>query len=132
MLKPDGTPQTLADLASDDAIRASLAADLPGALIVSEEGAKDLPADFATKPFVLVDPLDGTREYIEGHPDHAVCVALIVDRRPAAAAIVAPRGASSGRPGRRPWNSTSRPIFPSSGRAARCASAPPRPAVRGW
>jgi 3'(2'), 5'-bisphosphate nucleotidase len=90
ILKPDGTPQTMADLASDGAIRLSLAADLPGVAIVSEEGAKDLPDGFAERPFILVDPLDGTREYIEDHPDHAVCVALIEGRRPVAAAIAAP------------------------------------------
>lgn len=90
ILKPDGTPQTQADLASDAAVRATLAESLPQVPVVSEEAANDLPPDFADGPFILVDPLDGTREYIEGHPDHAVCVALVEVRRPVAAAIVAP------------------------------------------
>jgi 3'(2'), 5'-bisphosphate nucleotidase len=89
-LKPDGTPQTEADLASDAAIRAVLAKELPGIAIVSEEDVGALPADFADRPFVLVDPLDGTREYMEGHPDHAVCIALIENRRPVLGVIVAP------------------------------------------
>jgi 3'(2'), 5'-bisphosphate nucleotidase len=89
-VKQDGTPQTDADLASDAAIRAVLAKELPGLAIVSEEEVGELPADFADRPFVLVDPLDGTREYMEGHPDHAVCIAIIENRRPVLGAIVAP------------------------------------------
>ncbi len=87
--KGDGTPHAAADLASDLAIRGVLAArpDLP---IVSEEGARELPDGFAERPFILVDPLDGTREFMEGHPDHAVCIALVEARRPVAGVIVAP------------------------------------------
>jgi 3'(2'), 5'-bisphosphate nucleotidase len=88
--KADGTPQTAADLASDAAIRAALHILMPGVAIVSEEHLAELPADFADRPFLLVDPLDGTREFMEGHPDHAVCVALIDQRRPVAGVIVAP------------------------------------------
>jgi 3'(2'), 5'-bisphosphate nucleotidase len=88
--KADGTPQTVADLASDAAIRALLATAWPDMPIVSEEHWTDLPADFAERPFLLVDPLDGTREHLDGHPDHAVCLALIAGRRPVAAAIAAP------------------------------------------
>jgi 3'(2'), 5'-bisphosphate nucleotidase len=90
VLKADGTPQTAADLASDAAIRAALSAAWPEIPIVSEESRCDLPSDFAQRPFLLVDPLDGTREYMEGHPDHAVCIALIDRRRPVAAVIAAP------------------------------------------
>jgi 3'(2'), 5'-bisphosphate nucleotidase len=90
VVKPDGTPQTAADLASDAAVRAALGESFPGVPVVSEEHLAELPSDFAKRPFLLVDPLDGTREYLDGHPDHAVCVALIVDRRPLAAAIAAP------------------------------------------
>jgi 3'(2'), 5'-bisphosphate nucleotidase len=88
--KSDGTPQTDADLASDAAIRAVLSRGMPGVAIVSEEHQADLPTDFAARPFLLVDPLDGTREFIEGHPDHAVCIALIENRRPVLGVIVAP------------------------------------------
>jgi 3'(2'), 5'-bisphosphate nucleotidase len=90
VVKADGTPQTEADLMSDRAIRMALLREFPGMPIVSEESRDALPPEGADHAFVLVDPLDGTREYLEGHPDHAVCVALIVGRRPVAAAIVAP------------------------------------------
>jgi len=93
--KADGTPHAAADMASDSAIRRSLAASPPAAglsalPIVSEEGARDLPADLADHRFLLVDPLDGTREFMDGHPDHAVCIALVEDRRPVAGVILAP------------------------------------------
>ncbi len=88
--KADGTPQTAADVASDAAIRAALRILMPGVAIVSEEHQAELPPDLANRPFLLVDPLDGTREFIEGHPDHAVCVALIEQRRPVVGVIVAP------------------------------------------
>jgi 3'(2'), 5'-bisphosphate nucleotidase len=91
LTKPDGTPQTAADLASDTAVRAALARDFPGVPIVSEEHLAALPEGFAAEPFLLVDPLDGTREFMQGHPDHAVCIALIVGRRPVASVIAAPQ-----------------------------------------
>ncbi len=89
-VKPDGTPQTVADLASDSAIRAVLAEALPGIPVVSEESLGALSDDFADRPFLLVDPLDGTREFMAGHADHAVCIALIENRRPRLGVIVAP------------------------------------------
>ncbi len=88
--KNDGTPHAAADLASDLAIRAALAEGRPDLPIVSEEGARALPDGFADRPFILVDPLDGTREFMEGHPDHAVCIALVEHRRPVAGVIAAP------------------------------------------
>lgn len=89
--KPDGTPHAAADLASDAAIRAALGRGLPGLPLVSEEGARNLPKGFAKGRFVLIDPLDGTREFLEGHPDHAVCLALVEARRPVAGVILAPQ-----------------------------------------
>jgi 3'(2'), 5'-bisphosphate nucleotidase len=90
-IKPDGTPQTAADLASDRAIRASLGTHLPGIPVVSEENLGDVMPRLGEQPFLLVDPLDGTREFLADHPDHAVCIALIENRRPTFGVIVAPR-----------------------------------------
>ncbi len=89
-IKGDGTPHAAADGASDRAIHQVLSRRLPGLPIVSEESAGEPPAHFADGRFVLVDPLDGTREFLEGHPDHAVCIALIERRRPVAGVILAP------------------------------------------
>jgi 3'(2'), 5'-bisphosphate nucleotidase len=88
--KDDGTPQAAADLASDTAIAGVLAARMPGVPVISEERSNQLPRGFASGRFLLVDPLDGTREFLAGHPDHAVCIALIEQRRPVAGVILAP------------------------------------------
>jgi 3'(2'), 5'-bisphosphate nucleotidase len=89
-IKGDGTPHAAADLASDAAIAEVLARGLKGVPVVSEESRRELPKGFAEGRFILVDPLDGTREFLEGHPDHAVCIALIERRHPVAGVILAP------------------------------------------
>ncbi len=90
-VKSNGTPQAAADLASDAAIAQVLAARLPDLPVISEESRRSLPQGFARQPFILVDPIDGTREFLEGHPDHAVCLALIENRHPVAGVILAPQ-----------------------------------------
>jgi 3'(2'), 5'-bisphosphate nucleotidase len=89
-VKGDGTPHAAADLASDAAIGDVLDRHLPDVPVVSEERSHALPRGFADGRFILVDPLDGTREFLQGHPDHAVCIALIEQRRPVAGVILAP------------------------------------------
>ncbi len=90
-VKSNGTPQAAADLASDAAIAHVLAARLPELPVISEESSRSLPRGFAAQPFILVDPIDGTREFLEGHPDHAVCLALVENRHPVAGVILAPQ-----------------------------------------
>jgi 3'(2'), 5'-bisphosphate nucleotidase len=90
-IKSNGTPQAAADLASDAAISHILSDRLPGLPVVSEERSEQLPKNFARNPFILVDPIDGTREFLEGHPDHAICIALVEKRHPVASVILAPQ-----------------------------------------
>jgi 3'(2'), 5'-bisphosphate nucleotidase len=90
LIKTDGSPVTAADLASDHAIRESLARRFPMIPSVSEEASAGFREEAALAPFFLIDPMDGTKEFIAGSPDFAVCVALIVKRRPVAGVIVAP------------------------------------------
>jgi 3'(2'), 5'-bisphosphate nucleotidase len=90
-VKHNGTPQAAADLASDAAIAGVLSASLPSLPVISEESSPGLPEGFAEKPFILVDPIDGTREFLEGHPDHAICIALVENRHPVAGVILAPQ-----------------------------------------
>jgi 3'(2'), 5'-bisphosphate nucleotidase len=87
--KGDGSPVTFADLMSERAIAAKLHQFWPGLPVVSEEGAKTLPEGGA-ETFLLVDPLDGTREFIAGRDDFAVCIAIVESGRPAAGVILAP------------------------------------------
>jgi 3'(2'), 5'-bisphosphate nucleotidase len=84
--KPDGSPLTAADLAADAAIAAALARLCPGIPVVSEEGdARDAPARF-----LLVDPLDGTKEFLAGNGEFTVNIALIEDHEPVAGVVLAP------------------------------------------
>ena len=88
--KSDGTPVTRADLASDAAIRELLSAHYPELPIISEEHTAELPKGHGDKPFILVDPMDGTKEFINGYSDYAICIGLIVAGRPVAGIVLAP------------------------------------------
>jgi 3'-phosphoadenosine 5'-phosphosulfate (PAPS) 3'-phosphatase len=87
--KADGSPVTDADLAADRAIRAILAARFPADPVLTEEGADD-PARLASSRCWIVDPLDGTAEFVAGSGNFDVLVALVVDGRPVAAAACHP------------------------------------------
>lgn len=86
-LKPDGSPTSQADLAAEAQIVADLARDFPGIPIIAEETA----ADVAPGPlFFLVDPLDGTKDFLKGTGEYTVNIALVAGERPIAAALAAP------------------------------------------
>jgi 3'(2'), 5'-bisphosphate nucleotidase len=85
--KPDGSQVTEADMASDAAIRERLAELLPRLPVVSEENPDTASA---RHEFILVDPLDGTAEFIAGGKEFCVAVGYVVDGRALAGAIVAP------------------------------------------
>ncbi|MBX9929950.1 MAG: 3'(2'),5'-bisphosphate nucleotidase CysQ [Methylobacterium sp.] len=87
VIKPDGSPASLADHASESLILAGLAKHWPGIPVVAEETAHDRrPADL----FFLVDPLDGTKDFLAGNADYSVNIGLIEGDRPVAAALAAP------------------------------------------
>ncbi|SIQ35275.1 MULTISPECIES: inositol monophosphatase family protein [unclassified Bosea (in: a-proteobacteria)] len=86
-LKMDGSPVCTADLAADDAAKAALARLAPGFPVVSEETVESaVPGPV----FILLDPLDGTREFLAGGDSYCVAIAVVVDERPVAGAIAAP------------------------------------------
>jgi 3'(2'), 5'-bisphosphate nucleotidase len=88
--KPDLSPVTAADEASEAIVLDGLQRLLPGIPIISEEASeKAVPATFGDR-FLLVDPLDGTRELLAGEADYAVNVALVDDGRPVLGVIAAP------------------------------------------
>ncbi|MCJ2125834.1 3'(2'),5'-bisphosphate nucleotidase CysQ [Methylobacterium sp. J-077] len=90
-LKPDGSPSSDADVEAEALIVAALADRFPGIAIIAEESAQ--ADDLAARPaqsFFLVDPLDGTRDFLAGTPDYSVNIALVAGERPVAAALVAP------------------------------------------
>jgi len=87
--KSDGSPVTAADLASDEIIRHALAGDLPGVPVITEESCAAATVNDAER-FILVDPLDGTREFIKGSEEFTVNIALIERGTPVAGAVYAP------------------------------------------
>jgi len=89
--KADGSPVTEADQAAERVILAGLH-DLGLALpVVAEEAAAagDVPA-IGGGPFVLVDPLDGTREFLSRNGEFTVNIAVIEDERPTLGLVHAP------------------------------------------
>lgn len=85
--KAGGDPVTEADLLLDQVLKESLLAPSEGWL--SEETA-DNAGRLDKKRVWVVDPLDGTREFVEGLPEWCISVALVVEGRPAAAGICNP------------------------------------------
>jgi 3'(2'), 5'-bisphosphate nucleotidase len=77
------------DFRANELILAALAKWRPDDGILSEE-SRDGPERLAKSRVWIVDPLDGTREYVAGRDDWAVHVALAVKGEPAAAAVAMP------------------------------------------
>lgn len=91
MDKADGSPVTLADQQAEDLIIERLKALAPQIPMVGEESAaKGIIPDVAAGTFFLVDPLDGTREFITGGGGFTVNIALLKDFIPVAGIIYAP------------------------------------------
>jgi 3'(2'), 5'-bisphosphate nucleotidase len=86
-LKEDGSPTSAADLAAEELILAALAEDFPGVPVIAEETASTVEPGAL---FFLVDPLDGTRDFLHGTGEYSVNVALVAGDRPVAATLVAP------------------------------------------
>lgn len=79
--KSDGSPVTVADHEAQQVILAGLADLTPDIPIVAEEKAN--PATLAAHgTYWLVDPLDGTRDYVMGGEDFSVNIGLLVDHQP--------------------------------------------------
>ena len=89
LIKADGSPVTRADLAAEAVIRDGLSRVAPTMPIVSEEqDGRERPKVGAS--YFLVDPLDGTREFIAGRDEYTVNIGLISDGVPILGIIVAP------------------------------------------
>lgn len=90
-LKSDASPVTIADETAEIIIADALRAAFPDIPIVAEEAcaAGHIP-DTSEGRFFLVDPLDGTKEFINKRDDFTVNIALIVQGRPQAGLVYAP------------------------------------------
>jgi 3'(2'), 5'-bisphosphate nucleotidase len=88
-LKADASPVTQADKASEAIVLQALRRLAPEIPVVSEETASDLSADLGPR-FFLLDPLDGTKEFIQKRSDFTVNIALIEDGKPRFGLVYAP------------------------------------------
>ena len=84
-MKQGDDPLTAADLAVDEALRNALPRDGEGWL--SEETADD-PSRLECSRVWIVDPIDGTREFVMGIPEWCVSIALVIDGTPVAGGIL--------------------------------------------
>lgn len=89
--KSDSSPVTIADEAGETVILEGLAKLAPAMPVVAEEkvAAGDIP-DLDAGPFWLVDPLDGTKEFISKNGEFTVNIALIDQEGPALGVVLAP------------------------------------------
>jgi 3'(2'), 5'-bisphosphate nucleotidase len=89
--KADGSPVTAADEAAEAIICDGLKRLVPGLPIISEELAeRDKPKAIGRGSYFLVDPLDGTREFIAGRDEYTVNIALVTEGVPLLGVICAP------------------------------------------
>jgi histidinol-phosphatase len=109
--KPDRTPVTDADTTVEEAIRSVLAADRPGDAVLGEEQGGSV----APGRTWIVDPIDGTKNFLRGVPAWATLIALVEDGSPVAGVVSAPAL------GRRSWASAGAGAF------AESPGSPPRP-----
>jgi len=88
--KAPGDPVTVADREASDLIVRELQRAFPGDGILSEEMADD-PLRVEQSRVWMVDPMDGTREFIAGRDDFAVMIGLLVDGAPQLGVVYQPR-----------------------------------------
>ena len=88
-IKTDKTPVTDGDLAVDEILRKKIEDLTPIIPIISEETV-NLDIENKHKNFWLIDPIDGTRDYIKKKEEYTLNAALIVDLKPVAGIIYAP------------------------------------------
>ncbi len=87
-IKGDGSPLTEADKKAQELIDKALKAIDPTVLIVGEENAQ--PDVKNEERFWLVDPVDGTKEFISGSGDYTINIALIENNKPVLGVVYAP------------------------------------------
>ena len=88
--KADTTPVTVADREAEAVLEEALHRAAPGVPVIAEEAVAAGRVPAVGDAFFLVDPLDGTRAFINGSPEFTVNIGLVVDRRPVFGIIYAP------------------------------------------
>lgn len=76
------------DLAAEAAILQVMAEGIPEATVLAEESAAEVARERLTQGVALViDPLDGTTNFLHGYPEYAVSIAILVDGEPVVAVV---------------------------------------------
>ena len=88
--KADGSPVTAADERAEEIITSALRALRPDLAVVAEEAASRAQPAPPGELFFLVDPLDGTKEFLSGNGEFTVNIALVQAGEPIAGAVLAP------------------------------------------
>ena len=88
-IKSDKSPVTDGDLAVDEILREKIRELTPNISIISEETV-NLSLENKEKDFWLIDPIDGTRDYIKKKDEYTLNAALIINFRPVIGIIYAP------------------------------------------
>ncbi len=86
--KDDASPVTVADEAADAIIAAGLRSAFPDVVLITEEQADSHALRAST--FLIVDPLDGTKEFVQRRGDFTVNIAYVVDGVPVRGIVYAP------------------------------------------
>ncbi len=86
--KDDSSPVTEADEAADALISAGLRAAFPDVVLITEEQAASHA--LSAKTFLIVDPLDGTKEFVQRRGDFTVNIAYVQDGVPLRGVVYAP------------------------------------------
>jgi 3'(2'), 5'-bisphosphate nucleotidase len=89
-LKNDKSPVTEADERVEACLLKELESALPGAPVIAEEAAARGETVAHGGSFLLIDPIDGTREFLARRPEFTVNLALVEAGAPVAGAIFAP------------------------------------------
>jgi len=87
--KEGGSPVSEADYAVDDHLREILTAARPDYGWLSEE-SEDSLSRLSRETVFIVDPIDGTRAYVDGQPTWAISIAVVRNRRPVAGVVHMP------------------------------------------
>ena len=93
-IKPDNSPVSNGDLRCNELITSKILELTPNIPIVSEETV-DLKIKNKEKIFWLVDPIDGTKEYIAEKDEYTLNAALIIDKIPSIGLVGAPKKKST-------------------------------------
>jgi 3'(2'), 5'-bisphosphate nucleotidase len=90
-IKEDNSPVTQADLESDRLIKSGLSEITPGIPVFSEETKEtDFKLRSKWNPLWILDPLDGTKEFIAKNDEFCISLAMVFDKQPVAGFIHSP------------------------------------------